>query len=96
MKKNLIFTACILSIIAISSVATFKSLIPNIEQTSELLSENAEALTNGEEFEYPTGYPFSSRCGVKISRWQKCSVMVITCQGGGSGCNSKKCPTHPA
>lgn len=49
MKKNLIFTACILSIIAISSVATFKSLIPNIEQTSELLSENAEALTNGEE-----------------------------------------------
>ena len=67
-------------------------------KTSEgaLLLSNVEALTRDEggQYEYPDGYMYSSICGVQISKGKKCKVEIITCQGGGSGCNSKRCPTH--
>jgi hypothetical protein len=66
---------------------------------------NIEALTTSEEttsgqYEYPDGYPYISTCNVVVGKnlfgVSRCKVDVITCQGGGSGCNSKKCPSHPA
>lgn len=70
----------------------------NNNKLPDLLQANIEALAGGESdkgFEYPTGAVYSMDCNVRISKWVKCSVTVITCQGGGNGCNSKKCPTHP-
>ena len=68
------------------------------DKTSEgaLLLSNVEALTRDEggQYEYPDGYMYSSICGVQISKGKKCTVEIITCQGGGSGYNSKRCPTH--
>ncbi|MCM1140050.1 MAG: hypothetical protein NC453_15900 [Muribaculum sp.] len=55
----------------------------------------------GKQYEYPNAYPYTTKCNVAIGKtWygriSRCQVEVITCQGGGSGCNSKKCPVHPA
>lgn len=68
---------------------------------SALSMANVEALANEEsKFEYPDGYPYSSTCNVAIgsSIWgtKRCKVEVITCQGGGTGCTPKDCPSHPS
>ena len=68
---------------------------------SDLLLENAEALANGGEdspYEFPTGYERTSTCNVKIGDkpWDRCKVELVSCPGGGSGCNTKKCPVHKA
>lgn len=67
-------------------------------EAEEFMKANIEALTSGEPggggFEYPTGFPYTSECKVKNGTFSKCRVEIITCQGGGNGCNSKKCPVH--
>ena len=59
---------------------------------------NVEALAEGGEYEYPDGAPYSFTCGIATSEgfWgeNKCARRVVTCQGGGRGCNSSKCPSH--
>ena len=68
------------------------------DKTSEgaLLLSNVEALPHlfARGFLPRQPYMYSSICGVQISKGKKCKVEIITCQGGGSGCNSKRCPTH--
>lgn len=69
-----------------------------MSEATKFMNANIEALTSNEPggggYEYPDGYPYTVKCGVKISTFSKCQVQIITCQGGGNGCNSKKCPTH--
>ena len=68
---------------------------------SELLLANIEALTSNEdlsggesEFISPSGYPYTIVCNVAISDKRRCKATVITCQGGGVGCNPRPCPVH--
>ena len=62
-------------------------------RSDDMFSANVEALADN-EYEYSDGYPFTTICGVAISNSRRCKVTVITCQGGGSGCNSRPCPVH--
>ena len=97
MKDKVKFTAGAIVVAFITLGGVFyNKLQSEVGLQSVLFSENIEALTQGEEFEYPTGCPFNTTCGVRESAGRTCKVKVITCQGGGSGCNSKKCPRHPA
>lgn len=72
----------------------YSTYAQNSSETSSLLIENVIALSEEGEWDYPDGYPFTSKCGVQITRWRTCQTTVITCQGGGNGCNEQKCPTH--
>ncbi len=72
-----------------------------MSEAERFMQANVEALTSGESgggiYEYPDGYALTSKCGVKISDGlfgNRCKVVVISCQGGGRGCNTKKCPVH--
>lgn len=70
-----------------------------MSEAEKFMQANVEALTLGEPgggYEYPDGYAYSSKCNVKLGTWSHCRVEIITCQGGGNGCNSKKCPVHPS
>ena len=63
---------------------------------SDLAMSNIEALANDEkgEFESPNGQAYSFKCGVKTGVFQSCQATIVTCQSGGSGCNSRRCPAH--
>jgi len=71
-------------------------------ELSDLALANVEALAQNEggNYEFKDGYPYSTTCNVAIGKGifgiKRCKVEVIVCQGGGTGCNSKKCPVHPA
>lgn len=69
------------------------------DNTSALMLANIDALATNENgdgnFEFPNGAPYETRCNVSLGGWRKCSVRIINCQGGGSGCNRQDCPTHP-
>ncbi len=71
-------------------------------ELSELALANVEALAQSEggDYEFKDGYLYSTTCNVAIGSsflgTKRCKVEVIVCQGGGSGCNSKKCPVHPS
>lgn len=96
-KKSLLAGGFMLAMVA--ATGGYHAFTSNSSLEENLLMENVEALsenTEGNEFEYPNGYPYTSTCNVAIGTNRKCKVVVITCQGGGSGCNSKKCPVHPA
>ena len=72
------------------------------ESLSDLVLANVEALAGGEngKYDYDDGLAIVSECGVSLGTedfWghvEKCTVTVIFCQGGGSGCNEEDCPTH--
>ena len=92
----------LLAVTAFSAYRTYDAYA-TLKQESNLLLENLEALaieneSGGSEYEYPDGYPYPVTCNVKTGprRWNRCKVEIITCQGGGSGCNSKDCPSHPS
>ena len=64
---------------------------------SEMALANIEAIANDEnggDYEYSDGQPYVSECGVKVGIFQYCKATVISCQGGGKGCNPKGCPQH--
>ena len=59
---------------------------------------NIEALSgveSGTSWEYSDGIQ-SARfsCGARLANGGKCTFQVITCQGGGKGCNSRPCNLH--
>lgn len=95
-RKKIIFVVAIIATIIGNNVYHKQ----NTAILSEVVSANIEALANDEdgtkEYEYPKAYPVTLTCNVRTGKHQKCQVSVISCQGGGSGCNSKKCPTHPS
>jgi len=96
MKKRILKIALFVVFTMTAGYTTYSHYKSHI--LSGIALANVEALASGEdgnkEYEYKDGYPYSSICGVQISKHKKCKVEVITCQGGGNGCNSKKCPTH--
>ncbi len=94
MMKKKILRLVLLAVIAICTTIGITNANRENEFTLSLILANTEALAAGEGFEYPTGYPYYTKCGVAISKHRTCKVEVIVCQGGGSGCNSKKCPQH--
>lgn len=97
MKKTL-KSALAMAVILIAGYGVYTSQ-PETE-LSELALANVEALAQSEsgDYEFKDGYPYSTTCNVAIGTgfWgtKRCKVEVIVCQGGGSGCNSKKCPVH--
>lgn len=70
----------------------------NSNELSDVALINVEALAQSGDYEYPDGLPVRSVCGVVVSVGTffdtKCSRIITECQGGGSGCNSSKCPHH--
>lgn len=97
MKKNII----IISSIIIASISGYihYDLQKSNHQLSPMQLANIEAIAAGEngEFEYPNGAPYSFTCNIKVSSGifnSKCGRTVVTCQGGGSGCNPSACPLH--
>lgn len=99
--KKLMFSFVAMAIMGAASYVALRSNNSDREFTVLELA-NIEALTNGEgSYEYPDGFAYTTTCNVAIgTTWwggtRTCEVEVITCQGGGVGCNSKKCPAHPA
>lgn len=101
MKKKIMG---LIAIVAIATVAGYNVYVSqaahNNVRLSALILANIEVLAYAEgggetgQYEYPDGYPYTMTCNVRVSKWKKCKVEIITCQGGGSGCNSKKCPVH--
>lgn len=91
-----------ITIFAVGLIAVVAFTVPAIKEksmASSMLQQNIEALARAEngQYDFPDGYPYSSRCNVKLSSgWfsGKCDVEILICQGGGNGCNSKSCPVH--
>ena len=90
MRKKFFFIA-VSAIVAVS--AGIFAYLNSESRSDDIFSANVEALADN-EYEYSDGYPFTTICGVAISNSRRCKVTVITCQGGGSGCNSRPCPVH--
>ena len=90
MRKKFFFIA-VSAIVAVS--AGIFAYLNSESKANEFFEANVEALADN-EYEYSDGYPFTTICGVAISNSRRCKVTVITCQGGGSGCNSRPCPVH--
>lgn len=91
-KSNLI----ILGIAFMGGVAmAWHSNKSNAEKSDSELA-NIEALTRGEiDWDYEDGIasdPFE--CGAPLSNGRECTYKVITCNGGGSGCNERPCSIH--
>lgn len=84
----------ILGLFSILSVSILFQVDFSGQSTSKLVLKNIEALADNGEYEYPDGFPYSSTCNTSIGKHRRCKVEIIICQGGGSGCNSKGCPSH--
>lgn len=104
--KKLILSLAAAAIVA-AGFGAYKAYESYNVSADSLLKMNLNVLaqneTGGSEggsaYEYPDGYAFLHECGVKIKSGlfnTTCKVTVISCQGGGAGCNSSGCPTHPA
>lgn len=98
MRKKLLVGILFFAMI-LSGVSLFFSL--QSTPISNLMLANIEALANDEElsggeseFSSPTGFPYTIVCNVAISDKRRCKATVITCQGGGTGCNPRPCPVH--
>lgn len=94
MKKKLLFG---LAFAALAAGGCFLAVnTPPRHQFTPDEIANIEALSEQESgWEYSNGIE-SGRfsCGAKLPGGGKCTFQVITCQGGGSGCNSRKCNLH--
>lgn len=76
----------------------FKALSQEEEQRTQLFMQNVEALSEDEitkPWVYPDGLETGGfECGSKLSNGKKCTFRVITCGGGGKGCNPRPCNLH--
>ena len=95
MNKKTMKIAIVAVVAAVAGTVTYQNQTKEVVM-SELALANVEALAQneGSNFEYPTGKPYVFACGVKTGVFQHCQAMIVTCQGGGSGCNSRTCPMH--
>ena len=89
MKKLIILA----STIVLTASAATAAYVYSQKSSSDLFEANVAALTRG-EYDYKDGFPYSFQCNVSLGGLKRCKVTVITCQGGGSGCNERKCPMH--
>lgn len=97
MKNTILKIAFAAALALVAGVTAYNA--QNKEELSDLALENIEALAGDESgtggnYEYSDGFPQSFICGIKVSAFQKCGATVIVCQGGGKGCNSRRCPQH--
>jgi len=102
MKSNIFKSMAVVAVAIFAGYNVYQSNVNN-EEMSSIVLENVEALAdeengNGGLFEYPDGFPYSFTCNVKTGEGiifdDYCSATVVTCQGGGRGCNSRRCPVH--
>ena len=92
--KKYFYLAISTAVVLTASYWGFRQFADN--SGNDMFSENVEALSMKESksFEYADGYPYTTTCGVRISKHKTCHTEIIVCQGGGNGCNSKDCPQH--
>ena len=95
MKKKALITLSIAAVVIVSGYGGMNANKTQLLDNNDLLMQNVEALAKG-DYDFPDGYPYTSTCNVSISKNKRCKVEVITCQGGGAGCNEKGCPSHPS
>ncbi|MBD5325230.1 MAG: hypothetical protein HDS04_00950 [Bacteroides sp.] len=67
---------------------------------SENNSESGGSDSEKGNFEYPVSHPYITECQVVIGKYlgyfnKRCGAEIITCQGGGRGCNTLDCFDHP-
>lgn len=100
MKVKFIIAATLFLAMVYAGYSVYEST--TLTEAEKFMKANVEALTNDESgegagFEYPNAFPLTFKCNVKIGSGilgGKCSATIVTCQGGGNGCNSRKCPVH--
>ena len=92
MKKKIILFAAGAVLLA-ASAFTFASVNKSDDPMDDLFKANIEALTRN-EYDYPDAYPYSFKCKVHLGGIRWCQSTVVTCQGGGAGCNERPCPIH--
>lgn len=102
-QQKILFLLMAVMAIAVFGVSRYGSVSPS-ENDYSLLIQNVEALTDPEDngtkqFVYPNGYPYDGTCKVAIGKGffgtRRCDNPLISCQGGGVGCNPVDCPIHP-
>lgn len=97
MKKKLLGGIAVFVMAAVVAI-NVNLVIPKQNNLSSLVLANLEALgrneSGGNSYDYPDGRAYSSICNVEISKWRRCKVEIVLCQGGGTGCNEKDCPVH--
>ncbi|MCM1093925.1 MAG: hypothetical protein NC421_08220 [Lachnospiraceae bacterium] len=95
MKKQI--NLIILGIAFMGGIAmAWQSNKANAVQSDTTLA-NIEAISEDEgDWDYEDGTESGRfECGAPLSNnGGKCTTMVVTCQGGGSGCNERKCKVH--
>lgn len=89
MKKSLIAV----TVVAAVGLSAYLGLRPDpTSSLTELLLANTEALSN-DEYDYSTGKENRFHCGGPVASGS-CQFMVVSCEGGGAGCNVRRCPVH--
>ena len=97
MKKKILMPLLGAVVLGMSAYAGYRTYDAyNGASESDLLLADAEALaTSGEgSYEYPDGYQVIFDCGVSLGGLKKCRAKIVTCPGGGSECDTRKCPVH--
>ena len=66
---------------------------------SENNSESGGSDSEKGKYEYPDGHAREITCEAVVSKFWgysiRCGATIITCQGGGRGCNTVDCFEHP-
>lgn len=102
MKTTVFKSTLIVAAVALATTTGWKAYERQYLQNhteNPLLMENVEALTNNEggssSWVYPDGIESGKfSCGARLANGSKCSFIVITCTGGGKGCNPRPCNIH--
>ena len=89
MKKTVIAAAIVASV----GLSAYLGFRPDPTSTlTEIQLANAEALSNI-DYDYSTGKENRFLCGGSLASGS-CQFMVVSCEGGGAGCNRRRCPVH--
>ena len=83
--------AAVAAVVGVGGFAGFNAF-QNNSSASDILLANAEALSNN-EYDYSTGKENRFHCGGPVASGS-CQFMVVSCEGGGAGCNVRRCPVH--
>ncbi|MBD5324993.1 MAG: hypothetical protein HDS02_09270 [Bacteroides sp.] len=89
MRKKIMAAAAVAAV----GISAYLGFGQKAEPTlTELQLANAEALSNN-EYDYSTGKENRFHCGGPVASGS-CQFMVVSCEGGGAGCNVRRCPVH--
>ena len=97
-QKKLLLPLTAVLFLTVFGYHGIKTLSQQEGHSTQLLMQNVEALSEDEsttQWEYPDGIETDSfECGARLKDGKKCTFIVITCGGGGKGCNSRRCNLH--